>query len=332
MSLGNTETGTLVIMTDENATVDVSEPCTAGVVRYFPTPGAPAVINICRTAQYRGSGPDPGYIIGLGRVDAQVPSLHVVFKVNHPGFPPPVPGPPNASDDAFLVLPKNPDRRGNAYWSLGHRGAVGQRSRWLATADSALELNFKDCTGATAPPQDLAAGEVFQVACNTAATLKDGTGSRINSTGGENFGFISGATCADVPVGTTSCDVLAEMMPGEGWWGTEYFVTEYNKNPSGVKGDLIRMVSTAAANVANFTPATGGDIKTEGSSGHACNSAIGHTFTNAGDWCDILVEGGATITAGSAIVVGQLMKGVTDAGVGDPSLSLVLPTDRFRCG
>ena len=52
---------------------------------------------------------------------------------------------------------------------------------------------------------------------------------------------------------------------------------------------------------------------------------------------NVFLPGGARIAAEQPIVVGQFMKGDSDAfpfggGIGDPSLSLVIPTDRFRCG
>ena len=151
-------TGTIVVMSEEQAQVEVTIPsCTPSQYTLSVGPSSPATVPVCSDAQFIGQGvPDVNYDIRVTRVDSPAPTLQVVFKSHKVG---------NFVEEAFLVLPIS--RLGNSYWSLGYRGGSSDSrngSRWAVVTPNALTLSYQDCAGNTFG-QGLSADDVFQIKC-----------------------------------------------------------------------------------------------------------------------------------------------------------------------
>jgi hypothetical protein len=141
----------------------------------------------------------------------------------------------------------------------------------------------------------------------------DLTGTEIRATG--PVSVISGHDCGNVPYDRGGCDHLEEsMLPLEAW-GDDAIVSLAQPRADDVS-NLVRIVSSHDDNTLTFDPP----------------SVHGTVTLDRGDILELDARVSFRVQGTEAFSVGQFIRGVDDPidGLGDPSMSVVIPTDQFR--
>jgi hypothetical protein len=152
----------------------------------------------------------------------------------------------------------------------------------------------------------------------------DLTGTSIKATA--PIGLFSGHVCSNVPFNYPACDHLEEQMMPLETWGKDFLVGRTKPQASAFFGvaaepNVIRIVSGADGNVIKVKPA---------------QPKVGSGLTlNKGQWMEFESTESFRVTASGPLMVGQFLVGqnmYSDGwgGVGDPSYSLIVPTEQFR--
>jgi hypothetical protein len=145
----------------------------------------------------------------------------------------------------------------------------------------------------------------------------DLTGTEVRSSG--RVAVLGGHNCAFVPYNRWACDHLEEAMFPLESWGSEAIVSI--TQPVGSEPNLIRIVSSHDANSLTFDPP----------------SAHAPVTLNRTQFIEFEASTSFRVTGTDSFSVAQLLVGQNYAGVeatgtdvGDPSLSLGIPTEQFR--
>lgn len=151
--------------------------------------------------------------------------------------------------------------------------------------------------------------------CDTRAF--DLTGTEIRSSG--RLAVISGHNCAFVPSNRWACDHLEEAMFPLESWGEEAIVSV--TQPIASEPNVVRIVSSHDDNVLTFDPP----------SAHAPVTLNRTQFIEFETSTSFRISGTEAFSV-AQLLVGQNYEGVEATGtdVGDPSLSLGIPTEQFR--
>jgi hypothetical protein len=145
----------------------------------------------------------------------------------------------------------------------------------------------------------------------------DLTGSEVHASG--KVAVIAGHNCSFVPYGRWACDHQEEQLFPLQAWGKDYLVSV--TKPLREEPNVIRIVSGADGNQLAFTPAVA----------PAMTLARGQMFEFE-TGIDFNVTGSKALMV-AQFLVGQDYAGILSAGpmgLGDPSLSLAIPTEQFR--
>jgi hypothetical protein len=158
-------------------------------------------------------------------------------------------------------------------------------------------------------------GETTYDYCDT--TAFDLTGTEIRSTG--RLAVLSGHNCTFVPSNRWACDHLEEAMFPLESWGSEAIVSI--TQPIASEPNVVRILSSHDANAITFDPA----------SAHAPITLNRGQFIEFESTTSFRVAGSDAFSV-AQYLVGQNYAGIDATGttVGDPSLSLAIPTEQFR--
>ena len=163
--------------------------------------------------------------------------------------------------------------------------------------------------------RDIFGGEQLRVRyCDTSNF--DLTGTEVRSTG--RIAAIAGHSCAFVPTNRWACDHLEEAMFPLETWGREAIVSV--TQPREAEPNLVRIISSHDGNAITFDPASAHPPVTL-ARGEMVQFETRASFRASG----------TDAFATAQFMVGQNYAGFDDAtDLGDPSLSLAIPTDQFR--
>jgi hypothetical protein len=157
------------------------------------------------------------------------------------------------------------------------------------------------------------AGVAFTVAMDQGDTYQlrtpaDLSGSEVDSD--KPIAVYGGAECANVPTGTSYCDLVVEQMPPLYSWGTEFYSLPFARRTN---GDTFRVLASVDGTVVNVNGST-------------------LVTLNRGQFYEWVVTARSQITTSQPALVAQFFNGVTwDGGtVGDPMMVLVPPTSAYR--
>jgi hypothetical protein len=145
----------------------------------------------------------------------------------------------------------------------------------------------------------------------------DLTGSEVHADG--KLAVISGHNCGFVPFHRWACDHQEEAIFPLQAWGQDYLVAM--TEPLRDEPNVVRVLSGADGNQIHFEPAVTADVTL--GRGEMIEFEVAEDFRVTGT--------GALLVA--QFLVGQDYAGIATAGamgLGDPSLSLAVPTEQFR--
>lgn len=180
-----------------------------------------------------------------------------------------------------------------------------------------LSSSPSDCTPALTDVITNARGETVARYDYCDPTGYDLTGTEIRSAG--RLAVIGGHACSFVPWHRWACDHLEETMFPLESWGSEAIVSI--TQPIGTEPNLIRILSSHDANSLTFDPP----------------GAHAPVVLNRGEMIEFEARESFRVTGTDAFAVAQFLVGQNYAGVeatgtpvGDPSISLAIPTEQFR--
>jgi hypothetical protein len=145
----------------------------------------------------------------------------------------------------------------------------------------------------------------------------DLTGSEVHADG--KVAVFSGHNCSFVPYGRWACDHQEEAIFPLQTWGKEYVVAA--TEPLRSEPNIVRIVSGADENVIHFEPALMPDVTLD--RGQSLEFETTKDFRVTGSKALLVAQ----------FLVGQDYSGLENAmpmALGDPSLSLAVPTEQFR--
>ncbi len=152
----------------------------------------------------------------------------------------------------------------------------------------------------------------------TAAPEQDLTGTLIEGLNDKSFGVFGGHEAIVIQNTATSCcaDHIEEMMFPASTWGKDYAVARSQSRGKG-EPDVLRVLAQEDGTTISFNPAP---------------SAGSCPTLNAGDFCEVRIQGDTEVSGDKPILVGHyLMSVIVAAGdLGDPALALAVPTEQFR--
>jgi hypothetical protein len=254
------------------------------------------------------------------------------------------------SNDASLLIPRATfdldyyamtwptlDRRSNPGWSAhdyrGYVTVVAWRDGTEVEVTPTVAIRASVTQPAIAAGQTvhatLRALEVWNLEAEAGGDL---TGTRVRGTNGTRFGVYAGheatiiapptAPNPDYPTGPCCADHLEEMMFPTSTWGQGFAVAKSQARGVG-EHDVVRVLAARAGTTVTFAPAP----------------IVGSCATlAAGAWCQVEISDDTRITTSQPALVGHYLQstiwradgGGGAIGTGDPSLSLVVPTEQYR--
>lgn len=198
--------------------------------------------------------------------------------------------------------------------------SAGETGTFMLGQGDALQLlsGYPTTCTPSAPDdeqRDLFGGVQLRVRyCDT--TAFDLTGTEVRSTG--RIATIAGHSCAFVPTNRWACDHLEEAMFPLETWGTEAILSV--SQPREAEPNLVRIISSHDDNEITFDPP----------------SAHAPVTLARGEMVQFETRTSFRATGTDAFATAQFMVGQNYTGfesatdLGDPSLSLAIPTDQFR--
>ncbi|PCC74915.1 hypothetical protein SAMN02745121_08402 [Nannocystis exedens] len=158
--------------------------------------------------------------------------------------------------------------------------------------------------------------EVFSQRTGQNPSTADVTGTRI--TADKPIQVIGGHVCTQVPHSLKACDHLEESMLPVDALAEQYVVTAPRSTLAGLpRHQMVRIIATEANTQLGYDPPQPGAPT---------------TIAEAGDYAEIAAtDQDFMITASAKVVVAQYMRSQkAGGGLGDPSLLLAVPPERFR--
>lgn len=140
---------------------------------------------------------------------------------------------------------------------------------------------------------------------------EDLTGTIIESS--HPVAVFGGNRCTDIPSGYYACDHIIEQMTPVATWGKEFDAFPF-KPRQRAKGDVLRVLASVNGTVVKI------------------NGSVAATI-NRGKFHELMVTAPMEISTSEPALVGQYLTGSDYEGrIGDPSESLVVPTEQFMRG
>lgn len=203
---------------------------------------------------------------------------------------------PQTTDMTYLI---DGNKLGTNYVVAAYSGVMTSQLSAQATQDN-TSVTFNVAGGGTVT-QTLNAGQTYML------TSADVTGSTIVAD--KPIAVFSGNQCANIPNGNTYCDHIVEQMPSIAQLSQTYYVAPTPR--TGANGDVVRIVASANAT----------EVKVNG---------VVLATLNAGQFSEIRVPSGKTITADKPILVAQYLIGQTEANANtDPAMTIVPGADQW---
>ncbi len=208
-----------------------------------------------------------------------------------------------ASTDGFMVLPT--DTIGQHYILTSYPtdpqldGDLGTQFQVIGTVDqTSVVITTAD---GTSREVQLDRGDVYSL--KDARSLADFTGTRIHAS--EKVAVTSGNTCANVPIGFTTCDTLIEQLPPLETLGKQFVLNKI----AGKSPDVIRIVAVEDSTIVS----------------------IGETqiSLSAGEVYETRLAASTAVLSNQPIQLAQFATGSQLDQVGDPFMVLVPPTEQF---
>lgn len=202
------------------------------------------------------------------------------------------------TDMTYLI---DGSKLGTNYVVAAYGGGFGVGSELSAQAtQNNTNVTFTIAGGGTVT-QTLNAGQTYMVAA------ADVTGSTVVAD--KPIAVFSGHSCTNVPTGASACDHLVEQMPSIAQLSQTYYVAPTPR--TGVGGDVVRIVASA----------DGTEVKIDG---------VTLATLNAGQFSEIRIPAGKTITADKPILVAQYLVGQSEGGGNtDPAMTIVPGADQW---
>ena len=203
---------------------------------------------------------------------------------------------PQTTDMTYLI---DGSKLGNSYVVAAYTGAgVGQISAQATQDNTTVTFNV---VGGGTVTKTLNAGQTYMV------TQADGTGSTVMAD--KPIAVFSGNSCANVPLNVTYCDHIVEQMPSISQLSKTYYVAPTPR--TGVNGDVVRIVASENAT----------EVKVDG---------VVVATLDLGQFKEIRVPVGKTITADKPVLVAQYLIGQTEANANtDPAMTIVPGADQW---
>lgn len=203
---------------------------------------------------------------------------------------------PATTDMTYLI---DASKLGKSYVVSSYSGAGTSQLSAQATQDNTT-ITFNVAGGGTVT-KTLNAGQTYQV------NSGDVTGSTVLAD--KPIAVFSGNSCANIPAGNTYCDHIVEQMPSVDQLSKTYYVAPTPR--TGTNGDVVRIVASA----------DGTEVKVDG---------VVLATLNAGEFSEIRIPTGKTITADKPILVAQYLIGQTEANANtDPAMTIVPGSDQW---
>ncbi len=145
--------------------------------------------------------------------------------------------------------------------------------------------------------------------------------------------LFGGHQCANIPLGVDRCDHIESLLPPVDTWGTEYVGTKFEPRTATppVEPDIWRVIAAEDDTRIQTDPPIDG---------------IHDTRLDAGEWKQFAVRHDFEIVGEDPIFLAQYMVGANwpgiprvcddglnafqPTGIGDPAMSIAVPTDQFR--
>lgn len=204
---------------------------------------------------------------------------------------------PQTTDMTYLI---DGSKLGTNYVVAAYSGAGSEQLSAQATQNNTtVTIN---AAGGSSVTKVLNAGQTYMI--SGGGNL---TGSTV--TADKPIAVFSGNSCANIPGGNTYCDHIVEQMPSIAQLSKTYYVAPTPR--TGANGDVVRIVASADAT----------EVKVDG---------VVLATLNAGQFSEIRVPVGKTITADKPILVAQYLIGQTEANANtDPAMTIVPGADQW---
>ncbi|MEO1696614.1 MAG: hypothetical protein AAFU73_04905 [Planctomycetota bacterium] len=216
------------------------------------------------------------------------------------------------STDAFAIFPTN--TFGTEFFAVGAQGLGAIRNGTQLAVVAAEDDTLVTIT----PSEDLGsrpAGVPFDVTVNAGeayqltSSLGDISGTRV--TANKPVGVLAGNRCGQVPVGTSFCDTVLEMLPPVSTWGA---ATPVVSLASRVGGDTVKVIASEADTL----------VSVEGPMPSSSTLASGEVL-------ELVLDGNHWITADKPIMVLQFAHGGNfDQRPGDPFSMILPPASQYQ--
>lgn len=200
------------------------------------------------------------------------------------------------TDMSYLI---DGSKLGTNYVVASYGGGVGgQLSAQATQNNTAVTINI---AGGGSVTKTLNAGQTYMVSGS------DMTGSTVVAD--KPIAVFSGNGCTNVPAGSSACDHLMEQMPSVDQLSKTYYVAPTPR--TGPNGDVVRIVASA----------DGTEVKIDG---------VTLAMLDAGQFSEIRIPSGKTITANKPILVAQYLVGESEGGGNtDPAMTIVPGADQW---
>ena len=202
---------------------------------------------------------------------------------------------PYTTDMSYLI---DGNKLGTNYVVAGYGGGQGGQVSAQATQDNTT-VNF--VIGGVTTTRTLNAGQTYMM------TPNDPTGAFVNAD--KPISVFSGNQCTNVPNGSYACDHIMEQMPSVAQLSKSYYVAPTPR--TGPSGDLVRIVASE----------NGTQVMLNG---------VALSTLNAGQFTEIRISAGKTITADKPVLVAQYLVGQSEGGGNtDPAMTIVPGADQW---
>ncbi len=220
-----------------------------------------------------------------------------------------------STSDAYVGLPV--DGLGTEYYVVGYQGAGDGYIATTATQD-ATDVEIFNAAGVSVATATIDTGEIYYY---ENAVTDDISGFSVVAT--LPVSVVSGNTCANVPVGASACDFIAEMIPPTDSLGTEFYSFQLGGR---LNGDTFVVVATED----DTTITVDGTISLINRGGVAISTYTTPDPLDAGAKLELILTSGGEISADKPVLVAHFAHGTSfDGQTGDPFMTILPPFEQF---
>jgi hypothetical protein len=307
----------VLIATSETTRIGVQGPSLDLTVT--ARPGAPAFVELDR-ARHHVTQLDTVVNKGIRLTSQSCTPFAALLRVPGSGA--------SVADDVARLIPAA--MLGRKYYPVS---ALGLAEFVVVATEDATLVTIDDPTCSSPPPVVLDEGEVFLHRCEGGPDGGDVTGTVVEASA--PVAVISGSASSRVLAtrdsGNTEvfwdfADVLLEGNWPADLLGRTHVHVPFRKTSADALGDALRLVASCAGSRTWVEPEEGGswlfDVSAEAEQGY-----LGPSGADARGG---VLPGAAVMTASRPIQVAAYTTGISNAGLGDPSLTLLDPEERWE--